>query len=87
MAHVSGISMAFSAELGDLFAIDFAAESCLGTHGLIVARRISAMATGAGESFLGVNIGREFFRGHAQRLIERRVTIQAGVFGFPANGG
>ena len=29
------------------------------------------MATGAGESFLSVDIGREFFRCHAQRLIEQ----------------
>ena len=86
LAHVGGIGMARSAQLRNLFAIDLALPSGLAAHGLvgIVAGGVAAMATGAGEALLRVNVLAEFLRSDSAGGPScAGVAIQAGVHGLP----
>src|SRR5690349_12680124 len=61
-AHERGVGMAASAERGNLAARDLSAEARGLAHGVHVGfRGIAAVATGAGQAFLSVNIVRKLF--------------------------
>ena len=68
--HEGWIRMATSAQLRDLLAIDLALPASLAAHGLIgiVAVGVAAVATGAGQTFLGVYILSELFLADSERL-------------------
>jgi hypothetical protein len=84
LAHIGRIGMAASAELRDLRTGDLAFEAGLLAHRDlgIVAGGITAVATGAGQAFLRVDILVKFFFRYAQVIGQHRVAIQACVFGL-----
>ena len=80
--------MAASAQLRDLFAIDFALESRFFSHGdgWIVAACIASVATGASQTFLRVDVLTELILSNFQRIRQSGVAIQTrvcGVCGLP----
>ena len=70
LPHVCGIRVATSAQLRDLFAIDLALPSGFAAHCLIwiIFRGIAAVAAGARQALLRVDVVAEFFLAHAQRI-------------------
>lgn len=84
--HEGGIGMTAPAQLRDLGPVNLAFPSGLAAHGLvrIIAGGVAAVATGAGQTFLGVDVLAEFFLAYAQRIWQGRVAIEARVFGLCA---
>ena len=85
LPHIGRIRVAASAQLRDLLAIDLALPAGLAAHGLvwIVAGCVAAVATGAGQALLRVDVLAELLLGDSQRVGQGGVAIQAGVRGLP----
>ena len=80
LPHEGAIGMTTSAQGGNLAPLDLAAEPGLLAHGIEVRLgRVAAMATGAGQSFLRMNVPGELFFGYAAWRIQRGVAIKASV--------
>jgi hypothetical protein len=77
--------MAASAQLGDPLAINLALPTRLSAHGFvwIVAGWVTAVATGASQSHLRVDVLAELLLAYSEGIRQGGVTIQAGVLGLP----
>ena len=80
-AHQVGIGVARAAKLRNLLAVDLALPAGLAAHGLrgIVAGCVAAVATGAGEALLGVDVLAEFFLRDPQIALHAGMAIETGV--------
>jgi hypothetical protein len=83
LPHESPIGVTTSAQGRNLAPLDLSAEPDLLAHCVEVRLgRIAAMATGAGQSFLRMNVLGKLFFTYAAGRIQRGVAIEAGVRGL-----
>jgi len=85
LLHSLGIAVTRGAQQRDLLALSLALPTSDTAHGPlgIIAIGVAAMAIGAGQSFLSVNILAERFYGDPQRLRQVGMAIETGIFCLP----
>ena len=83
-AHEGRVGVAGAAQLRNLLAIDLAFPAFVAVHRLcgVVAGGVATVATGAGETFLSVNVLAESVRGDLEFALQAGVAIETGVDGL-----
>ena len=88
-AHECRVGVAGTAQLRNQLPIDLALPAFTTVHRLrrVIARGIASVATGAGETFLSVNVLAELLSSDLEFALHAGVAIEAGVDGLAVGEG